>query len=83
MKISEIIGNNKKTVSVVQPRAVAQKSQVAKVMNNIAASDANREPTELEKVLAMRAYSDLQDEADQNYVNNLKTSLVGAKRAVR
>ena len=52
-------------------------------MNNIAASDANREPTELEKVLAMRAYSDLQDKADQNYVNNLKTNLVGAKRAVR
>ena len=83
MKINEIIGNNKKTESVVQPRAVAQKSQVAKVMNNIAASDANREPTELEKVLAMRAYSDLKDKADQNYVNNLKTNLAGAKRAVR
>lgn len=83
MKINEIIGNNKKTVAVVQPRAVAQKAQVAKVMNNIAASDANREPTELEKVLAMRAYSDLKDKADKNYVNNLKTNLAGAKRAVR
>ena len=39
--------------------------------------------TELEKVLAMRAYSDLQDKADKNYVSNLQSNLKGAKRALR
>lgn len=79
MKISEIISGNNITQRQIQPRAVTRAARVNKVVNNIAASAAQQEPTEIEKVLAMQKYAELERAADENYEKQLRSNLTTAK----
>ena len=83
MKINEIITSNQGQSAVAQPAAVKQQARVAKVVANIAASDTKQAPSEMDKVLAMRAYADMKDRADKDYKQRLKQQLSNAKRIVR
>jgi len=82
MKISEIISNTKQVLNV-QPSLVKQQSRVGKVVAQIAASDAQQQPTELDKVLAMRAYSRMKKRNDRLYAERLRQQLAKAKAAAR
>ena len=82
MKISEIISNTKQVLSV-QPSLVKQQNRVGKVMAQIAAVDAQQPPTEMDTVLAMRAYSGIKKRNDKLYAERLRQQLALAKSAAR
>ena len=82
MKISEIISNTKQVLSV-QPSLVKQQNRVGKVMAQIAAVDAQQPPTEMDKVLAMRAYSNVKKRNDKLYAERLRQQLAKANAAAR
>ena len=82
MKINEIITNTKQ-VQTVQPSSVKKQNKVGKVMAQIAASDAQQKPTEMDKVAAMRAYSDLKKRNDKLYAERLRQQLAKANAAIR
>ena len=81
MKIREIIANTKQVLDV-PPSVVKQQTRVGKVVGQIAASDAQKPPTELEKVLAMRSYSKLKKRTNRTYAQRLRQQLAGAEAAV-
>lgn len=83
MKISEIISNTTKQVLNVQPNVVKQQRRVNQVVTQIAASDAQRPATELEKALATRAQFRMQKRADKNYVKQLQQQLTMATKAAK
>lgn len=74
---------NTKQVLNVQPSLVKQQNRVGKVVTQIAASDAAQEPTEMDIVLAMRAYSDMKKRNDKLYAQRLQQQLAQAKAAAR
>ncbi len=82
MKINEIIVNTKR-VQTVQPSIVKKQNKVGKVMALIAASDAQQPPTEMDTVLAMRAYSNLKKRNDKAYAERLRQQLAKANAAIR
>lgn len=82
MKIREIVGYTKQVLDV-KPSVVQQQTRVGKVVGQIAASDAQKPPTELEKVLAMRSYSKLKKRNDKTYAERLRQQLANAEAAAR
>jgi hypothetical protein len=82
MKINEIISTTKQVLNV-QPSVVKQQNRVGKVVAQIAASDAQQPATELDKVLAMRAYSNMKKCNDKYYADRLRQQLAKAKAALR
>jgi hypothetical protein len=82
MKIREIVANTKQSLGV-QPSVVKQQTRVGKVVGQIAASDEQKPPTELEKVLAMRTYDRLKKRNDKTYAQRLRHQLANAEAAVR
>lgn len=82
MKIKEIVAKTKQVLDV-QPGVVAQQQRVGKVVSQIAASDAQNPPTELEKVLAMRSYSELKKRADRTYAQRLRQQLASVENGLR
>jgi hypothetical protein len=74
MKVSEVISPTKSVLNV-QPSAVNQQQRVAKVVQQIAASDQQQQPSEMEKVLALRQMSAKQKQADKNYASQLRQQL--------
>lgn len=75
MKIKEVV--------TCMPSVVRQQARVANVVSNIAASNAQKPPTELEKVLAMRAYSDAKKQTDKNYAVRMTKQAEIANSAIR
>lgn len=82
MKIKEIISNTKQVLNV-QPSLVKQQNKVGKVVTQIAASDAQQPATEMDIVLAMRAYSNMKKRNDKLYAERLRQQLAKAKVAAR
>lgn len=80
MKINEIVANAPQN-NRLQPSVVKQQARVGKVVAQIAASDQQQAPTELDKVLAMRSYANMKKRADRTYAERLRQQLAIAKRA--
>jgi hypothetical protein len=81
MKISEIISKQPQN-NQLQPSVVKQQLRVGKVVAQIAASDQQQQPTEMDKVLAMRRYSDLKKRNDKLYAQRLRQQLASANNAL-
>jgi hypothetical protein len=82
MKVKEIIEARQQPVAV-PPTIVKQQGRVGQVVANIAASDQQQPATEMEKVLAMRRYSDLKKQTDKNYAARLRQQLANAEAGLR
>ena len=82
MKIKEIVTNTKQVLNV-HPSLVKQQNRVGKVVTQMAASDAQQPATEMDIVLAMRAYSDIKKRNDRLYAERLRQQLAKAKAAAR
>lgn len=74
LKISKIIANEPLGVKL-QPSVVAQQQRVGKMVAQIAASDQLQQPTEMEKVLAMRVRAAQQKQSDKGYAAALMQQL--------
>lgn len=79
MKIKEVIVCEARKVAVPVPSVLKRQQRVGNVMKQIAASDQHQQPTEMDKVLAMRQYANWQKQADRLYRNRLKQQLSAAK----
>lgn len=77
MRIFEIVARTRKVVDV-QPASVQRQSRVNQVVSQIAASDQQAPPSEMDKVMAMRKYASIKKQAQQNYVNGLQQQLASA-----
>jgi hypothetical protein len=77
MKVKEIIEARQPVA--VPPSVVKQQGRVSQVVAQIAASDQQQPATEMEKVLAMRRYSDLKKRTDKNYAARLRQQLAKAE----
>lgn len=82
MKIKEIIAPTRQVLDV-KPSVVKQQAKVLGVVNQIAVRDAQQPPTEMEKVLAMRSYSNLKKRTDKNYAQRLRQQLANAEASTR
>jgi hypothetical protein len=80
MKVSEVVSPTKQVLNV-QPSIVKQQRRVGQVVQQIAASDQQQAPTEMDKVLAMRRMSAMQKQADRNYARQLKRQAMLAVQA--
>ena len=78
MKINEIVANAPQN-NRMQPSVVKQQARVGKVVAQIAASDQQQAPTELDKVLAIRSYANLKKRADRTYAERLRQELAAAQ----
>ena len=78
MKINEIVANAPQN-NRMQPSIVKQQSRIGKVVAQIAASDQQQAPTELDKVLAIRSYANMKKRADRTYAERLRQQLTNAK----
>ena len=72
MKVKEIIEARRQQTATVQPSLVKQQARVGKVMGQIAASDAQQAPTEMDKVMAMRQMATMKKQTDKNYAARLQ-----------
>lgn len=79
MKVREIIEAAPQRPVAVPPSIVKQQGRVSQVVAKIAASDQQKPATEMEKVLAMRRYSDLKKQTDKNYATRLRQQLANAE----
>lgn len=79
MKVKEIIEARQQQPVAVPPSLVKQQGRVGQVVAQIAASDQQQPSTEMEKVLAMRCYSDLKKQTDKNYAARLRQQLANAE----
>jgi hypothetical protein len=79
MKVREIIEAAPQRPVAVPPSIVKQQGRVGQVVAKIAASDQQQPATEMEKVLAMRRYSDLKKQTDKNYAARLRQQLANAE----
>jgi hypothetical protein len=82
MKVKEIIEARQQPVAV-PPTIVKQQGRVGQVVANIAASDQQQPATEMEKVLAMRRYSNLKKQTDKTYAVRLRQQLANAEAGLR
>ena len=82
MKINEIVASAPQN-NRLQPSVVKQQARVGKVVAQIAASDQQQAPTELDKVLAMRSYANMKKRADRTYAERLRQQLTNADAALR
>ena len=78
MKIDEIVANAPQN-NRIQPSVVKQQVRVGKVVAQIAASDQQLEPTEMDKVLAMRGYANMKKRTDKIYAQRLRQQLASAE----
>jgi hypothetical protein len=83
MKIREITEAAAPGTVAVQPSVVKQQGRVGQVVAKIAASDQQKPATEIEKVLAMRRYSDLKKQTDKNYAARLRQQLANAEATAK
>ncbi len=83
MKIREITEARQQQPVAVPPSVVKQQGRVGQVVAKIAASDQQQPATEMEKVLAMRRYSDLKKQTDKSYAARLRQQLAGAEVVAR
>ena len=74
MKIREIVARTRKVLDV-QPASVQRQARINQVVSQISASDQQKQPTEMEMVLATRQYRNMKKQADQNYANGLQQQL--------
>lgn len=77
MRCYEFMARTKKVLDV-QPNAVQQQARVAQVVDRIAASDQHKQPTEMDKVLAMRSYAEMKRQAKRRYIDALRIRLAAA-----
>lgn len=77
MRIHEILARTRKVLDV-QPAPAQRQSRINQVVSQIAASDQQKQPTEMDKVLAMRQYANMKKQANRNYVQNLQQQLAAA-----
>jgi|LakMenEpi03Aug12_release.lakeMendotaPanAssembly.Ray.scaffolds.fasta_scaffold241944_2 hypothetical protein len=82
MKVKEIIEARQQPVAV-PPTIMKRQGRVGQVVAKIAASDQQQPATEMEKVLAMRRYSDLKKQTDKNYAARLRQQLANAEAGLR
>ena len=82
MKINEIIANAPQN-NRMQPSIVKQQTRVGKVVAQIAASDQQQAPTELDKILAIRSYAKMRKSSDRAYAERLRQQLSSAEAATR
>ena len=83
MKVKEIIEARPQTPVAVPPNIVKQQGRVGQVVAKIAASDQQKPATEMERVLAMRRYSELKKQTDRNYAAQLRKQLTVATAHVK
>jgi hypothetical protein len=83
MKIREITEAAPQRPVAVPPSIVKQQGRVSQVVAKIAASDQQKPATEMEKVLAMRRYSDLKKQTDKTYAARLRQQLANAETRVK
>lgn len=79
MKINEIVANTTQKFVGVQPSIVKRQARVGNVVAQIAASDAQQAPTEIDRVQAMWAYSNWKKRIDKAYAKQLKQQLTAAE----
>jgi hypothetical protein len=75
MKINEVIVCEARKAVAPVPSVLKRQQRVGKVMQQIAASDQQQEPSEMDKVMAMRQYAKWQKQTDQLYRQRLKQQL--------
>lgn len=80
MKISEVIVCEAKKAVAPVPSVIKRQQRVGKVMQQIAASDQQQQPSEMDKVMAMRQYAKWQRQTDKMYRQRLKQQLVAVER---
>jgi hypothetical protein len=79
MRFSEFGISEARQRAVIQPSVVKKQQRVGKVVAQIAASDAKQQqPSEMDKVMAMRQYANWQKQTDKAYTQRLKQQLVKA-----
>lgn len=78
VKVREITEAAPQRPVAVPPSLVKQQGRVGQVVAQIAASDQQKPATEMEKVLAMRRYSDLKKQTDKDYAARLRQQLANA-----
>ena len=81
MKVCEVIGNRQRRPAAVQPSVVTQQAKVAGVVGQLAASEQQQPPTEMDMVMGMRRYSDLKKLTDKTYAERLRQLLATAEGA--
>ncbi len=80
MRFSEFAISEARQDAVPQPSVVKQQQRVGKVVQQIAASNKQQEPTEMDKVLAMRQYANWKKRIDQMYLQQLRAQLAAAEQ---
>jgi len=83
VKVREIVESQQQQPVAVPPSIVKQQGRVSQVVAKIAASEQQKPATEMEKVLAMRRYSDLKKQTDKNYAVRLRQQLANAETRER
>jgi hypothetical protein len=83
VKVREIVEAQQQQPVAVPPSIVKQQGRVSQVVAKIAASDQQKPATEMEKVLAMRRYSDLKKQTDKDYAARLRQQLANAEAKVK
>ncbi len=83
MKVCEVIGNRQRRTAAVQPSVAVQQAKVNGVVGQLAASEQQQPPTEMDMVMGMRRYSDLKKLTDRNYAEHLRQLLAKAETATR
>lgn len=76
MKIKEVIAPK---LAQVQPSVVQRQARVQQVVSQRAASEQQQAPSEMDKVMAMRRYTDLKKQTDRNYAARLRQQLANAE----
>jgi len=79
MRICEVIARKKQVIDV-QPAQMQRQSRINQVVNQIAASDQQQQPSEMDKVMATRQYATMKKQAQQNYTKQLRLQLANAQR---
>lgn len=80
MKIKEVIVCEARKMAVPVPSVLKRQQRVGKVMQQIAANDQQQQPSEMDKVMAMRQYANWQKLTDRLYQKRLKQQLAAAER---
>jgi len=81
MKVYEVIGNSPQ--APVQPSVLAQQTRVNKLIQQMAATDAQKPATEMDKVVAMQQMADLKKKTDLAYAKRLRQQAAAAERQLR
>jgi hypothetical protein len=83
VKVREIVEAQQQQPVAVPPSIFKQQGRVSQVVAKIAASDQQKPATEMEKVLAMRRYSDLKKQTDKSYAARLRQQLGNAEARIK